>query len=102
LGVVLPMMPPLSSRSRRQTCGGDRLRFYVKGPRFISNNEEKQMSQPKEPTVKVPPGTPRWITEELIADTLRVWQPYYPEALTAEDAIEILVNVTNFFKALRG
>ena len=30
----------------------------------------------------VPAGTPDWITAELIAQTIRVWQPYYAAVLT--------------------
>ena len=33
---------------------------------------------------------PAWITEELIAETVDVWQPYYQQVLTREEAIEIL------------
>jgi hypothetical protein len=36
---------------------------------------------------------PAWITEELIAETLDVWQPYYANRLTRADAIEILRSV---------
>jgi len=60
------------------------------------------MGEPEERKITITPGTPRWITEELIADTLRVWQPYYKEALTVDDAVEILVNVTNLFEVCRS
>ena len=30
-----------------------------------------------EKDLEVPPGMQKWITPELLADTLRVWQPYY-------------------------
>ena len=36
---------------------------------------------------------PSWVTPELVSDTTRVWQPYYDQPLTEEDAIEILRNV---------
>lgn len=45
-------------------------------------------------------GIPSWITPELIADTVRVWQPYYTEPLTAKDAVGILMGVGNLFHAL--
>ncbi|MDA1015162.1 MAG: hypothetical protein O3A00_12005 [Planctomycetota bacterium] len=35
----------------------------------------------------VPPGAPSWVTAELIADTLRVWQRYYDRRLTPDDAV---------------
>ena len=50
----------------------------------------------------VPVGLPAWITADLIAETLRVWQPYYSEPLTAKDAIGILLNVGNLFGVLSG
>ena len=48
----------------------------------------------------VPAGAPRWVTPELLADTLRVWQPYYGE-LTSHDALTIIMNVGNLFDVLR-
>ena len=50
----------------------------------------------------VPAGLPAWITADLIAETLRVWQAYYSEPLTAKDAIGILLNVGNLFGVLSG
>ena len=47
-------------------------------------------------------GIPSWITPELIADTVRVWQPYYTEPLTAKDAVGILMGVGNLFTSLSG
>ena len=50
--------------------------------------------------LEVPPGSPRWITEALLADTIRVWQPYYEKTLTEEDALEMLINVGNLLDVL--
>ena len=50
--------------------------------------------------VAVPPGTPEWITPELIRRTLQVWQPYYAERLTPEDAVTILRNAGELFAVL--
>lgn len=41
-----------------------------------------------------------WITPDLIAETIEVWQPKYAQALTEQDAIEILLNVAALFDAL--
>ena len=49
----------------------------------------------------VPAGAPRWVTPELLADTLRVWQPYYGN-LTSHDALSIITNVGNLFDVLRS
>lgn len=46
------------------------------------------------------PGAPSWITAELVAETLRVWQPYYRERLTEVEAIEILLNAAHLLGAL--
>jgi hypothetical protein len=48
----------------------------------------------------VPPGAPNWITPKEIEDTLRVWQPYYRQLLTADDALEILRNVHNLLDVM--
>ena len=48
----------------------------------------------------VPAGTPDWITPELIETTIRVWQPYYAELLTPEEAITMIRNVGQLFSAL--
>jgi hypothetical protein len=48
----------------------------------------------------VPPGAPDWITGELLAETIRVWQPDYEKTLTTEDALEILLNVGNLLDIL--
>ena len=37
-----------------------------------------------------PPGT-AWITDEAIADTRRVWSPYYGRELSDGEAVEILM-----------
>ena len=50
----------------------------------------------------VPPGAPRWVTEERIAHTLRVWQPYYKKELTPQDALEMVMNVTELFEVLHS
>jgi hypothetical protein len=48
----------------------------------------------------VPAGTPEWITPHLIAETIRVWQPYYREVLTPEEAVTMIRNVGRLYEAL--
>jgi hypothetical protein len=50
--------------------------------------------------LSVPPGSPKWITLEVIKRTIDVWQPYYREALTADDAVAMIRNVTQLFRVL--
>lgn len=46
------------------------------------------------------PGCPAWITPALIAETIRVWQPYYSEPLTTEDAVAMLQTVGRLLETL--
>ncbi len=50
----------------------------------------------------VPPGTPSWITRDLIDKTISVWQRFYSARLTAADAVEMLISVGNLFGVLRN
>jgi hypothetical protein len=49
------------------------------------------------------PGRPAslaWMTDELIAETQRVWSPHYGRELSRDDAVEILRNVKGFAEVL--
>ena len=48
----------------------------------------------------VPAGTPDWITLELIEATIRVWQPYYAELLSPEEAVTMIQSVGRLYQAL--
>ena len=48
----------------------------------------------------VPAGTPDWITPELVEETIRVWQPYYKDVLTPEEAVTMISNVGRLYQAL--
>jgi hypothetical protein len=48
----------------------------------------------------VPAATPDWITPHLIAETIRVWQPYYRDVLTPEEAVTMIRNVGRLYQAL--
>ncbi len=48
----------------------------------------------------VPAGVPDWITAELIERTIAVWQPYYDEVLTPEDAATMIADVGRLYQAL--
>lgn len=49
----------------------------------------------------VPAGAPRWVTPELLADTMRVWGRFY-EDLTLHDALDIIVNTGRLYDTLRS
>jgi hypothetical protein len=48
----------------------------------------------------LPPGTPPWITMDLIRETVRVWQPYYSTPISLDDAVTILSRVGQLFSVL--
>ena len=61
----------------------------------------KEVYEDAEPLLReLPRGTPTWITPELVELTRKVWQPYYDEPLTVEDAITILRNAGGLLDAL--
>jgi len=41
----------------------------------------------------VPAGVPDWITADLIEQTIAVWQPYYADVLTPEEAATMIASV---------
>ena len=51
-------------------------------------------------TGEVPNGAPDWVTVELITYTIEVWQPYYRDRLTADDALEMLLNAGQLLRVL--
>lgn len=62
--------------------------------------QPERESERDDAAVAVPPGTPEWITPELIRRTLQVWQPYYAQRLTPEDAVTIIRNAGELFAVL--
>ena len=47
------------------------------------------------------PGLPQWVTDDWIDETIRVWQPYYKDPLTINDAVEIILSWDRLLKVLR-
>lgn len=50
--------------------------------------------------LRLPAGTPAWITPELVELTLKTWQPYYSQPLTLDDAIGMIRSAGLIFDAL--
>jgi hypothetical protein len=48
----------------------------------------------------LPPGTPQWITMDLVRETIRVWQPYYSAPISLDDAVTILSRIGQLFSVL--
>jgi len=59
-----------------------------------------KQSHPPTSSHAIPAGTPTWVTPELIARTIRVWQPYYREPLKPEDALAMILGVTELNKVI--
>jgi hypothetical protein len=61
-----------------------------------------QISHPVKLPGEVPdrPLSLAWMTDELIAETQRVWSPHYGRDLSPNEAVEILRNVKRFAEIL--
>lgn len=46
------------------------------------------------------PLSARWITDDRVRETQRVWSKVYGCPITAEEAVEILMNVRRLFEVL--
>jgi len=51
-------------------------------------------------TPTVPTGTPSWVTARLIQQTIILWQPYYEENLSSEDAVAIILTIGRLFNVV--
>lgn len=72
----------------------------ARSPSDTTATSEPTVSNSELKAPGLPPGTPAWVTEELLENTLDTWQPYYEYALTPHDALEILFSVTELFDRL--
>lgn len=52
------------------------------------------------PKASLPPGAPAWVTAELLASTIAVWQPFYLEPLTYQEALDLVLGVGRLFAVL--
>ena len=50
--------------------------------------------------VALPPGTPGWVSEELIRRTIETWQPLMDKKMTTDDALAMLVNISQLYDAV--
>jgi hypothetical protein len=48
------------------------------------------------------PLSEEWITDELVAETRRVWSRHLRRVVTDEEAIEMLINVRHAALAIMG
>ena len=43
---------------------------------------------------------PGWITNQMIEDTIRTFQPYYQDTLQHDDAVQMLLSVSRMFEVV--
>ena len=73
---------------------------------MLNSSELTGLSPPNGHPVTVPGEVPdrplslAWMTDELIAETQRVWSPRYGRDLSTDEAVEILRNVKRFAEVL--
>ncbi len=48
----------------------------------------------------VQPTIPSWVTPELIALTIKTWQPYYEALISPEDAMTMILAVGRLYEVL--
>ena len=46
------------------------------------------------------PTIPSWITPELVALTIKTWQPYYKALISPEDAVTMILAVGRLYEVL--
>jgi hypothetical protein len=47
-------------------------------------------------------GMPRWITPELITETIRVWQSRCERPISREEAVEMILQASRLMEALKS
>lgn len=57
---------------------------------------------PSSPPALPDRALPAWVTPELVARTRATWQPYYPDPLTDDDAVQMLLTVAHLYRVLAG
>ena len=48
----------------------------------------------------LPPGAPEWVSEALIRTTLETWQPLTDKVLTPDDALAMLINISQLYEVV--
>jgi len=64
------------------------------------SNRQRDGAKTEDAKSIVPAGAPDWITAELVEETIRVWQPFYREVVTPEEAVTMILNVGRLYEVL--
>lgn len=67
-------------------------------PAGLSAENSPSLSGPVETAIR--PFSQAWITDALVEKTRRVWSKVYGRVVSAEEAVEIMVNVKRFAELL--
>ncbi len=59
------------------------------------------MRQNESEKYAVPAGCPKWVTVEMIKETIQTWQPYYVTPLKPVDALEMILNVGHLMMSFK-
>jgi hypothetical protein len=62
--------------------------------RYFSGKEHGTMTKP----INIPLYAPPWVSSELVAKTLRLWQPLSNEEFTDDDAVQLLILFAQMYK----
>lgn len=65
-----------------------------------ANPKTRNRRRPQGDGIQVPEGAPAWITPALIRETMAIWQPFYRDSITRDDAVRILTCVGRLFEVL--
>jgi len=68
----------------------------------MATRSSRKTVQQSSTTIVVPSGAPAWVTPELIAHTLRVWQRFCEQPLTPDDALEIIMGAGQLIQSFSG
>jgi hypothetical protein len=68
----------------------------------MATRTSRKAAQQSSTTDVVPSGAPSWVTPELIAHTLRVWQRFSDQPLTPDDALEIINGAGRLIESFSG
>ncbi len=66
---------------------------HIHAARFAQMREQGQPVPVPEYPAEVPPGSPGWVTPELMKETYRVWNVYYAERLNPIQVLAIIIDI---------
>lgn len=99
-GRVCPLKPGVAQAAHTEATPGKDAIASIHQQSVEASRPIHKVRPPVPAVLVLPSGTPSWITPELVAHTLRVWQPRYAQQLGIDDAIDIVRSVARLSDAL--